>query len=44
MYISNDSTNCHFITKKETGGNNAKAHTTVEGWCVLIPSNALIVL
>lgn len=22
MYISNDSINCHFIIKKETGGNN----------------------
>jgi hypothetical protein len=32
MYISNDSTNCNFIIKKETGGSNTKAHASAEGW------------
>lgn len=43
MYISNDSTNCHFILKKKYVGTMIKAHILSKLQWFLIPSNSEII-
>lgn len=37
MYISNDSINCHFLIKKETGGSNNQTTSSFRTSVILNP-------